>query len=244
MAQKNDVPRVAFMFGTRDWYHRMTLSLKSLLRYTYLDKVYLMIEDDFFPEPLPPFVQCVNVSNQEYFPENGPNYKSIYSYMVLLRAALPLMFLEIDIALCIDADTLTSGDIGAIWDTDMSDKYLAAVKELNVLHGKDYYNCGVMLMNFANMRHDYVPEQAIARLNEKYYRWKEQDVLNDFCRNRIADLPNKYNHAHGVTAKFDDPFIVRHYIGGPGAKKMMMNDAARFEQMSWNEIVTERGDVP
>lgn len=242
--EASDMPRIAFMFGTRDWYHRMALSLKSLLKYTYLDKVYFMIEDDFFPEPLPPLVQCVNVSNQEYFQADGPNYQSIYSYMVLLRAALPLMFPDIDLALCIDADTLTRGDIGGIWDTDMSDNYLAAVKELRALHGADYYNCGVMLMNFANLRRDNVPEQAIKRLNETYYRWKEQDVLNDMCRYHIAELPAKYNHAHGITSKFDDPYIVRHYIGGPGAKKMMMNDAEQFEQMSWNEIVTERGDNP
>lgn len=239
----SSMPRIAFMFGTRDWYHRMALSLKSLLKHTYLDKVYLMIEDDFFPEPLPPFVQCVNVSNQQYFPKDGPNYESIYSYMVLLRAALPLMFPDIDLALCIDADTLTRGDIGAIWDIDMSEKYLAAAKELRALHGADYYNCGVMLMNFANLRRDNVPEQAIKRLNETYYRWKEQDVLNDMCRYRIADLPSKFNHAPGITAGFGDPYIVRHYIGGPGAKNMMMNDAEQFEQMSWNEIVTGRCDV-
>ena len=234
------MPRIAFMFGTRDWYHRMALSLKSLLKHTYLDHVYLMIEDDFFPEPLPPFIHCVNVSHQEYFPSDGPNYKSMYSYMVLLRVALPLMFPDIDLALCIDADTLTNDDIGAIWDLDMSDSYLAAVKELRNLHGADYYNCGLMLMNFANMRRDNIPEQTIKLLNEKYFRWKEQDVLNDFCRYHIKELPAKYNHAPGITGTYGDPHIVRHYIGGEFAKKQMMSHAEPYEHMTWNEIVTEK----
>lgn len=240
--QEDHMPRIAFMFGTRDWYHRMALSLKSLLKHTYMDKVYFMIEDDFFPEPLPPFVQCVNVSNQQFFPPDGPNYQSMYSYMVLLRAALPIMFPDIDLALSIDADTLTSGDIGGIWDTDMSHKYLAAVKEMRALHGADYYNAGVMLMNFANLRRDKIPEQAIKLLNEKYFRWKEQDVLNDFCRYHIAALPRRYNYSPGITGKQGQDYTVRHYIGGKSAKDKMMQDAAVYEDMSWNEIVMERGD--
>ena len=238
--QEDHMPRIAFMFGTRDWYHRMALSLKSLLKHTYLDKVYFMIEDDFFPEPLPPFVQCVNVSNQQFFSPDGPNYQSMYSYMVLLRAALPIMFPDIDIALSIDADTLTNGDIGGIWDTDMSHKYLAAVKEMRALHGADYYNAGVMLMNFANMRRDKIPEQAIKLLNEKYFRWKEQDVLNDFCRYHIAALPRRYNYSPGITGKPGQDYTVRHYIGGKSAKDKRMQDAAVYEDMSWNEIVMDR----
>ena len=236
MPNEQRIPRIVFMFGTRDWYHRMALSLKSLLRYTYIDTVYFMIEDDFFPEPLPPFVHCVNVSNQQYFPKDGPNYTSIYSYMVLLRAALPLIFPEIDIALCIDADTITQADISGIWDTDMTNKYMAAVKELHAIHGHDYYNCGVMLMNFAKMRQDYVPELAIKLLNEKYYRWKEQDVLNDLCRYRIAELPSCYNFAPGITERTIEPALVRHYIGGKSVKETMLRDAAEYENMSWNEI--------
>lgn len=236
----NPKPRIAFMFGTRGWYHRMALSLKSLLKHTYLDRIYFMIEDDFFPEPLPPFVQCVNVSKQQFFPEDGPNYKSIYSYMVLLRPALPLMFPDIDLALCIDADTLTRGDIGAVWDTDMSNNYLAAVKEFRQLHGCDYYNCGFMLMNFANMRRDNIPEQSIKILNEQTFRWKEQDVLNDFCRCHIHTLPSTYNHAPGITGNYGDPCFVRHYIGNSNVKNQMLIDAKPYEHMSWTEIKQER----
>lgn len=228
------------MFGTRNWYHRMSLSLKSLLKHTCLDKVYLMIEDDAFPEHLPPCVQCVNISGQQYFPHDGPNYQSIYSYMVLMRVALPLMYPDIDIALSIDADTLTSGDISGIWDTDMSDKYLAAAKEKYARHANDYYNAGVMLMNFANMRRDDIPRQAIRLLNTKPFCWKEQDVLNDFCRRHIAELPSAYNHAPGITAKHGEPHIVRHYIGAKSAKEQMMQDAQQYETMSWNEIMNNR----
>ena len=243
--EQRDVQRIAFMFGTRDWYHRMTLSLKSLLKHTYLDHVYLMIEDDFFPEPLPPFVHCVNVSDQHYFPKDGPNYKSQYSYMVLLRAALPLMFPDIDLALLIDADTITYGNIGPIWKTDMTGYYLAAVRERNAIHkGTEYYNAGVMLMNFAAMRRDGIPQQAINVLNEKWFEWKEQDVLNDFCRRRIYELPPEYNCAPGITGETSAPIKVRHFVGNKVAKAKMMSEAEPFEDMSWNEIVfPDRKDV-
>lgn len=230
-------PRIAFMFGTRDWYHRMTLSLKSLMKHTRLDRVYLMIEDDEFPEPLPPNVTCVNVSNQQYFPEDGPNYQSMYSYMVLLRAALPDMFPDIDIALCIDADTITRGDLGPVFDTDMTGFYLAAVKELHYIHRTDYYNAGVMLMNLAKMRRDDVWTQAVAMLNDRYFRWKEQDVLNDLCRRRIYSLPAKYNFSPSVTGYNCDDIVVRHYIGAVEAKANMLKEAAQYENLPWEDII-------
>lgn len=235
-------PRIAFMFGTRDWYHRMTLSLKSLMKHTRLDRVYLMIEDDEFPEPLPPCVQCVNVSTQTYFPHDGPNYQSIYSYMVLLRPALPLMFPNIHTALCLDADTIVHGDIGAIWDVDMSDNYLAAVKESRNLHGADYFNAGVMLMNFDLLRRDNIPTQAIHILNSKPLRWKEQDALNDLCRYHIHELPPVYNYSPGITGSISGNPLIRHYIGGKNAKDKMLSDASVHEDMPWSEIIT-KGDA-
>lgn len=235
-------PRIAFYFGTRNFYHMMALSLKSLLTHTYMDKVYFIIEDSFFPEPLPPLVQCVNVSNQTYFPETGPNYKSMFSYMMLIRAALPVMFPDIDVALSIDADTLVKRDIGQLFDTDLDNYYFAAVQELFAIHGKQYFNNGVTLMNFAKLRSDGITDRAIRLLNERKFRWCEQDVLNELCAGHILKLPAAYNFAPGVTERSDD-FYIRHYIGA-ASKGAMMRAAVEYEDVSWNEIVCKGRDKP
>lgn len=233
----SNTPRIVIMLGTRDWYHRMVLSLKSLCLHTRVDHVYFLIEDDAFPEPLPDLVSCVNVSHYPYFPESGPNYHSNFSHMILYRTALPIMFPDVDIALSIDADTITNGDIGPIWDTDLSNHYLAAVQKCYHIHGKTYYNAGVMLMNFANLRRDQVPEQTMRLLNQKYYRYKEQDLLNDFCRNRIVALPTDYNSAYGITGYLAHQPLITHYIGCKPEKDRMLRDAAQFESLSWDDII-------
>lgn len=235
-------PRIAFYFGTRNFYHMMALSLKSLLTHTYMDKVYFIIEDSFFPEPLPPLVQCVNVSNQTFFPHDGPNFNSIFSYMMLIRVAIPLMFPDIDVALSIDADTLVKHDIDALWDINLGNNYYAAVQELFSIHGKQYFNNGVSLINFKQMRDDGICERAIRMLNERKYRWCEQDVMNELCAGRILKLPSAYNFAPGVTERTDE-FYIRHYIG-MASKGAMMRAAVEYEDVSWNEIVCKGSDKP
>lgn len=225
--------RIVFYTGTRNFYHMMTLSLKSMLDHTRIDKVYFIIEDDTFTEPLPDCVECVNVSNQQYFRKDGPNYRSKYSHIILMRVALPLMFPDIDTALCIDADTLILDDISGIWKADITDRYFAAAKELRNLYGYEYYNFGVVLMNFDKLRADHIPEQAIEILNTRHCSYPEQDVMNELCRGHICRLPSEFNHVPNVTTKSAN-CTIRHYVGMN--KNPMLRDAEPYEHIQWNEL--------
>lgn len=49
--------------GTRNIYEKMMTASKSLLRYSDVDKIYFLIEDDIFPYDLPDTYECINVSN-------------------------------------------------------------------------------------------------------------------------------------------------------------------------------------
>ena len=102
--------------GTRNHYDFMYWSLKSLLKNSDVDEVYLMIEDDEFPHPIPPCVTPINVSGQTIFPKGGPNYGCQWTYMTLLRAAAALLFPTLDRILTLDNDTIVVDDISDLWE--------------------------------------------------------------------------------------------------------------------------------
>ena len=65
--------KVAVYSGTREVYPQMHTALKSLLLNTPMDRVFLFIEDDEFPYPLPSNVIPLNVSGQEFFLPGSAN---------------------------------------------------------------------------------------------------------------------------------------------------------------------------
>ena len=81
--------RVAVYAGTRNIYNNMVVAARSLLWHTRMDRVVFLIEDDTFQEPLPSVIETMNVSGQEFFPQDGPNYQSRWTYMTLMRLVLP-----------------------------------------------------------------------------------------------------------------------------------------------------------
>ena len=103
--------RTAIYCGTRNLYHHMVTSAKSMLYHNGADTIWFLIEDDDFPEQLPSCVRTMNVSGQKYFPKDGPNYKSRWSYMILMRTVLTKLFPNLDKALIIDVDTIVCDDI-------------------------------------------------------------------------------------------------------------------------------------
>ena len=219
-------PRVVIYAGTRNLYDMMELSARSLLKHTPVDDIYFLIEDDTFPRTLPDCIHTINVSNQSFFDKNGPNYNSQWTYMVLMRAAIPHMFPQYRKVLSIDADTLIHEDISPLFDTDLSDAYFAAVCETRNAPYRDiypYYNCGVCLMNLDKLRNDGVASDLVNHINTVFYRWNEQDALNELCQNRIVNLPSRYN-AFPCT-EIPDRIAIRHYVGNEMVKKRFFIDA-------------------
>ena len=189
--------KAAVYCGTRNLYKQMIHAAKSLLIYSDVDKIYFLIEDDKFPYDLPPEIECRNVSNQTYFPPDGPNFNENYNltYMVLLRAAFTKIFPDLDRILTIDVDTLVRDNISNLWDLDLTDYYLAAVPEYKLSKelGYPYINMGVAMLNLDKMRKDKMDDKLIAYLNKYFYLNNEQDCINELCRDKILVLPTDYN---------------------------------------------------
>ena len=214
--QKNN-PRVAVYCGTYNTYANMVASAKSLLWHTKMDKVYFLIEDDTFPYELPSdIIECINVKDQKFFPETGPNYANPWSYMCMMRAAFTKL-IPYDKILSFDIDIVVQEDIGCLWDIDLTDYYLAGVIEPQRQKSSQdpiYINFGVVMMNLAKLRNDGMDDQIIEALNTQKFGCPEQDAFNKFCAWHIYKLPNDYNatiYSH-ITGEAEHERII-HYAG-------------------------------
>lgn len=115
--------KAAVYVGTRNLYDDMLPAVKSILINSDVDKVYLLIEDDRFPHDLPDCVETINVSSQTFFRSNGPNYNLKWTYMTLMRAALPKIFPDLDVILSMDDDVIALQDVSDLWDLPIEDYY-------------------------------------------------------------------------------------------------------------------------
>ncbi len=202
--------KIAVYAGTRNIYPQMYTSLKSLLLNTEMDMVYLLIEDDEFPYPLPENVQPINVSEQPWFPENGANTRQRYTYMALLKVVLGEIFTDTDKVLWLDCDTIIDDDISDLFSVDLTGYYYAGV--LEPAKSKDifrYINVGVLLCNLDALRRMQKEIEMVTFLNKYQLGWPEQDCINLLCQGRIRLIDSTYN-ANTFTTNCIRPKIL-HY---------------------------------
>lgn len=207
--------KIVCYFSTRNLYNVLPAAYNSLLAYNPDVHVYCFIEDDTLPYPVPEQVTCVNVSGQTMFPPYGPNYKTSFTYMVLLKAALAKIFPDADRCLILDVDTIVYDTIDPLWHYDLSHAYYAAVLEpgLTNRRGVPYANFGIVLMNLTRLRSSGKDNLVINELNENYHRLPEQDAFSLICGNKFDPLPNEYNSTvNGITGAAEHVRI-RHFAG-------------------------------
>ena len=204
--------RTALYAGTRNLYNDMVVCAKSLLYHNGADQVYFLTEDDTFPEDLPECISTINVSGQQYFPRTGPNYNSSWTYMVLIRTALPFIFPELDRILVLDCDTIVNKDISFLWNVDISNHYYAMVEEKQITNRTHpYYNFGVAVHNLAKLR-DGTADVIIRTINTVQLPYCEQDAVNSVCRKHILELPPEYNATFfNVPHIPDGQEVIKHY---------------------------------
>ncbi len=127
-----------------------------------------------------------------------------------LRLELHRLLPEVDRILYTDVDVLFRDSLVELWQTPLTDKYLAAVRgganlsdqwernsarpywhHLEAVRG-NYINAGVTLMNLALIRERNLEQQWREWMKEKLY-YQDQDILNITCQGAIAYLPFRYN---------------------------------------------------
>ena len=239
--------KAAVYSGTRNLYPNMVTAAKSLIRNSSVDKIYFLIEDDAFPEYLPPQIETINVSGQKFFPKNGANFRTSFTYMSLLRVCYTKLFPELDKILQLDVDTICVDNVDYLWEVELGDKWFAAVVEdLGTYKpfGPKYYNIGVTVFNLKWIRKDEVDERLIQYLNTVTVPYIDQDAWNRFGIGRDMALPVKYNECF-VTGYTDSPAIV-HFAGFKEWENNLRvprkEYIKQYRDMSWEDVLSENLD--
>lgn len=221
---------------TRNIYNRILPSLKSLLANNDIDTVYILAEDDDIGIWLPDNVKIINVSGQQYIKETSPNYYTNFTWMVMMRLALPFILKE-DRVLSLDLDTIVQTNIEELWDLPMDDKYVAGATETELTKhkGYSYINCGVMMMNLEKFR-DGMAERIIHLLNTKRYLYNEQDCMNEQVpeENKLI-LPSAFNYGFFNRDKVCVPAIL-HYAAF-GRHFMEQGNVKEWNDKDWSEVL-------
>ena len=116
--------------------------------------------------------------------------------------------IEEERCLFIDGDMIIRDDLSEVYNTDMENDYVAAVKDLGVqshmseykeyadiLHipsMDDYVNVGFMLLNLNKIREDHVEHRMIEAIGSGC-KYMDQDIINKCCYGKIKILPLKYD---------------------------------------------------
>ena len=198
---------------TRNLYPKILPSIRSVLDHNDA-RIYVLAEDDSVPD-LPKECEVINVSDQTFFPKDGANYKTSFTYMVLMRLAYPALFKE-DRIISLDVDTIVCDSLLPIWEKEMDGKWIAAVPERLSNwrpYGGIYFNVGVCVYNLKQMREDNIAPTLINYVNTHRLTYCEQDCLNYFglSQRKIAQIPLRYNESY-ATGMTLNPAVV-HYAG-------------------------------
>lgn len=131
------------------------------------------------------------------------------------RLLVPDVFESYEKIIYLDSDVIVNQDIAELYNTDVTDYYLAAaydthvvsyctrkppleqrdynIKTLKMKKPEEYFQAGVSLFNVSKIQKDFGPGFLFKKASEINLRWLDQDILNMFFYGNIKQLPNKWN---------------------------------------------------
>ena len=70
---------------TRNYYHKILPSMRSLAEHEPKARVFILAEDDSLGIELPMKAEVINVSDQQFFPKDSANYYNSFTYINILK---------------------------------------------------------------------------------------------------------------------------------------------------------------
>ena len=136
----------------------------------------------------------------DYLTGSNRNGQTVFCYCYF-QDLLPE---TVDKVLLLEADQIITGDITELYETDITDYYIAAAddlqsslykKKIGMKPESPYVNCGVILYNLKKWREDNITEKITNVLNSGRHMlfYDVQDVINFTLEGNIKILPPKYN---------------------------------------------------
>lgn len=144
-------------------------------------------------------------------------------YRFLIQQLLPFY----DKVLYLDSDIIINGDISQLFDIELGDTLLGAVRDidflgnLNVKHGLRmgyaknvlkmndpyaYFQAGVLVLNTKAMRERYTIKQWLGYASNPEFIYNDQDVLNAHCEGEVTYLPWEWNVVHDCGGRVGNLF--------------------------------------
>ncbi|SDM83943.1 Lipopolysaccharide biosynthesis protein, LPS:glycosyltransferase [Fictibacillus solisalsi] len=157
--------------------------------------------------------------------------KSLYSNYPLIdyltaeayyRIFIPdLLEKKIKKAIYLDCDIIIKEDLSKLWEIDIENYFLAAVRDdlakyrytdLSIPVGC-YFNSGVLLINLQKWRENHISDKVIKfiRKNPDKILWADQDALNAILYDKWLMLDPKWNY-QANSLQLMEPSII-HYVG-------------------------------
>lgn len=241
------------MSCTKDWYSYLVVDLYSLLKCTKnIKKIYLLIETDNI-EDVPYLKEIIEYYNIEIktinlnplinkkLKKNCPNLNTVYSDFSFARLMLPDIVKE-DKVLYIDSDAIVRKDISNVWNYDISNYYIAGVRDYGILSegiiekynitGK-YINSGFVIFNLKKIRKDKINDKWFNIINKEKLDYPDQDALNIVCQHKELYLPSMYNFSecewgYNTLKVHNQDLIKVFHFAGP--KKFWVTDRSYSEE--------------
>ena len=150
-----------------------------------------------------------------------------WSKAMYYRLNLPEILKDEKKCIYLDGDTIVRSDLKAMNEIDMTNYYIAGVRDINCYINKesdhyklldipnlDSYVCsGVLIMNLEKMRNDNLNAvlDDLIKQNDinKTFKFPDQDALNKACYGHILTLPFKYGAL--FHAGLNKPFMMSEY---------------------------------
>ena len=144
-------------------------------------------------------------------------------YRFLIQRELPFY----GKVLYLDSDLVIEGDVAELYDTELGDDLLAAVRDvdylgnLNMHDGRrlaytnkvlkmsdpyGYFQAGVLVLNTRAMRAAYTTRQWLEFASAPDFIYDDQDVLNAHCEGRVRYLDPSWNVMHDCGARVGNVF--------------------------------------
>ncbi len=138
----------------------------------------------------------------------------------------------------LDADVLVTGSILPLWECDVSNFYLAGVRDTltkyvriatGLRNGDEYINSGVLVCNLALWKRDNLQKLFVREMHRegKAIPFEDQGILNYCCKGRIELLPPTYNLM---------PDYLRY--SQRSLRKLTGNQAPALNKVSWDSSKT------
>lgn len=141
---------------------------------------------------------------------NFQSLNSVFTVDAIVRCFGAKFFPQYDKIIYSDVDIIVVDDISEIYDIDLTDKYIAGVKnafakwsdyELShlkpehykMLHDK-YLAGGIWVMNLKKIRDDNLESRMLEIIEDKTIekRWNDQDIVNIACEGKVGFIPLNY----------------------------------------------------